>query len=175
MPNRLTIFAFNMRNGVLSPQVDLQHPKHVLVMYITIAMLPAFMLCGHHLCHRQLSFLRIYMLNWTLSTRSGSIHSLAFIFHNFHHCFVHACLVMKLFPVTHFIFTVLQVVQLNSTAVVIVLCQVLIMFRVSAVWVLSSGARVWRSQTQVRLQLQSDHRTSRECNKCIRLKRHSFE
>ena len=39
-------------------------------------------------------------------------------FHNFHHpikpvtylivyCFVHACLVMKLFPVTHFIFTVL--------------------------------------------------------------------
>ena len=51
-------------------KVDLQHPIHILVMYITIAMLPAFLLCGHHSCHHQLSFLHLYMPSVTTSTRS---------------------------------------------------------------------------------------------------------
>ena len=42
---------------------------------------PAFLLYGHHPCHCQLSFLRIYMPSWTTSTRNGSTCSSAFIFH----------------------------------------------------------------------------------------------
>ena len=58
MPNHLTILAFNMRTGILSPQVDLQHPVHVLAMYITIAVLPTFLL--YVLCHHKFSFLHIH-------------------------------------------------------------------------------------------------------------------
>ena len=37
MPNNLTIFAFNTRNGILSPSVD-----HVLEMYLHFCCMPSF-------------------------------------------------------------------------------------------------------------------------------------
>ena len=43
----------------ISPQVDLQHPIHVLAMYITIAVLPTFLL--YALCHHKFSFLHIHV------------------------------------------------------------------------------------------------------------------
>ena len=82
MPNHLTIFAFNTRTGVLSPQVDLQHPPYTFWQCILLLQCCLHFCCM--LCAITIFRSSTYMPNWTLSTRSGPIYSLVFIFRNFH-------------------------------------------------------------------------------------------